>query len=45
MLFHWPVGIDDDHQTVRLHPFAQVPEESIGCLHLMIHVDQENAVE
>ena len=43
--FDRPVGIDHDDQAVGLQPVAQVPQELIGRLHLVIHVDQEDAVE
>ena len=42
---HRAVGIDDDDQAVRLHAIAQVPQERVGRLHLVIHVDEEHAVE
>ena len=45
MTLHRPVGVDHDHQPAGLKALAQVPEELIGLGHLMVHVDQEDAVE
>src|SRR5690242_3488592 len=38
VLLHRPVRVDDDHETVRLYAFAQMPEEGIGTGYLVVHV-------
>src|SRR5687768_13992510 len=40
-----PVGVDDNDAAAALEVAVQVPEEFVGLLDLVIHVDHQNAVE
>ena len=41
----FPVGIHDHDFPIRLQALAKVPEEGVGRLHLVVHVDEKNPVE
>jgi RadC-like JAB domain len=45
VMAHRPIRINDYHEAFGFHSIAQVPEESVGRLHLMIHVHEQDAVE
>ena len=45
MLVGRPIDIDDDHLAAGPQRRPQPPEEGIRLAHLVIHVDQEDAVE